>query len=232
MPARLMATMCLAACLTGCVTPGAMDIPDPQRSSKTSLRVSAAKIMPLQPAQAMVEWTVGDSSRTVSYQFEQLGNLWLSTVEKFRRVELQPQPDGSIAIVAEEDLTESVRVEYDPPLLMLPATLSGGNSVEGQSKVTVRNLSDGTITQTGQASYRIELVEAKPNGQPPTDGPVYVVESHRRLDLNLVQALVTTRESYAPGRGWIGETVTYITRPLGLFETRKTRTLRVIHWNR
>ena len=88
----------------------------------------------------------GKPDRTVSYKLDsEDGRVWKESIEQMQEICLRARPNGGIEIDHEIVFDENVRVEYEPPLPLLPPVLEAGKAVQATCRMTVLNLPDGRV---------------------------------------------------------------------------------------
>lgn len=122
-------------------------------------------------------------------------------VAGFWLVDVIREASGDVSILREVEQPESRRVEYDPPLPMLPAKLTAGEPVERASDVRLYDHESGALQATGGCKAVYTLLGTKRIDTP--DGPVtaYIVKTQRRYRLPLVRVDMYLLSAYEPGRG-------------------------------
>jgi len=184
--------------------------------------VTATELLDLRPQRAKATVILDDRPAmdiVVSFA-QQPDGLWRLETRDIRRSYLQPQADGAIHIVREEQFADAVRVSYDPPLPMLPATLAAGKPFTGSSQIRATRLADGSPVDSGRCDYRIELLGVQAIRSLADTPDAFIVRTTRHIDLALADADVVLTSAFVPGRGVVAQRIVTATRMLGLIPVR------------
>lgn len=172
--------------------------------------------------------TRGDEpAYTASVSIEPEADHWRTTIETLYSSTFRQGGGGAIETLRDEDVADSVAVDYEPPLVALPPRMIVGRPFEGSCRVRVTDLRSGADRDDGTCTYRIEVLgwrRATPSGR----FDAYLVRTTRHLKLRRAEARVTTDAVYLPGRGMIRESVHQVTRVLGLLDMEKRHDVRLI----
>ena len=185
--------------------------------------VLARELLPLRQMTGEF-WVRSDRGpdRTVSYSLKSDdGQLWIETLEHLQVTVLKLTPEGGVAINHEIAFDERVRVEYDPPLLLLPPLLERGKPVETICRMTVLNLSDGQLRESGQVVYTVELIGGQTIESHDGRDNAFVLTMKREIQLLTARSTVFIRAAYVPGKGLVAEHVVRETKILGMISTRQ-----------
>lgn len=148
--------------------------------------------------------------------------VWRMTVGSFWVVDVVRGEDGGVSAIKEVEAAEERRVEYDPPLPLLPAGLRAGEPMEFTSAVKVYNHANGALEATGECTATYTLLGTKALGGygPPTGdtvkGTAYIVQVQRHYKLPLVVVEMRILSAYAPGRGPIAWRTVRVVKLLGV----------------
>ncbi len=191
--------------------------------------IATAMLYPLITQHTEVEYVADNHPpRLLRQTLESTGpNRWRAVLESLRVVYLRRADDGSILIEREDELNENVSVRYDPPLVMLPAQLTASQPTQGKARMTVTNLHDGAAKDHGWCAYRVELLGTQILETPTGPMEAIIVQTQRRIDLQLAEVRVTSEAAYVPNRGWVAEQIDRWTKPLRLFEVHHHEQLRL-----
>ena len=214
---------------TGCA-PQSKSANTPEPAFQPAPLVLATELFPLTKHTGTLRRTLdANPPQNLIYRLDHVSqNQWVLQIEGVRTTYLQQTRDGSILITREDEFTDAVTVTYNPPLIVLPAKLIMQNPVRGKSKMTVNSLKDGSQRGQGSCEYQVRLMGTRPVTTQSDTYDTYVVQTHRRIKLNVASASVKTQTSYAPQHGWLGEKIIKITQPLNLFKVKQTESLAVI----
>ncbi len=164
---------------------------------------------------------------------EQLGDhpgerAWRMSVAGFWVVDVVREPTGGVSILREIELAESRRVEYDPPLPLLPASLTMGLPVEFVSRARVYDHDSGALLSAGDCTAVYRLLGSKQIELPGRTVRVSIVRTDRRFDLPWVKVDMQIISAYVPGEGTVAWVTKREIRLLGLLPvTRENRAVRV-----
>ncbi len=190
--------------------------------------MAASALVSKSPAERTFQIVEGpNAGQTCRQTIEAVTDGWRLTLEGFDIVQLSLHEDGTLLTIQEEDITSRVRVHYDPPLPILPARLAVGHSLEGESRVEIRNLSDGSVRTKGVCKYHIELFGRQWINTPAGRFDAYVVQANRQMALDMATVDVTLLNAYVPGKGQIAQTLAKKVLVMGLFPTQSEREIRV-----
>ncbi len=191
--------------------------------------IASTQLYPLSRRAGSIDRTVGTRSpTTIRYRLDPTGKKqWRLTLETVRVVHLQQADDGSLLITEEEELAEDVSVTYTPPIVMLPVHLSMNQPINQETHMTVRKRKGGAIQDQGRCRYHTELLGSKAVVTPTGTFNAWIVRTRRNIELQMAQVAVTSDTAYVPGRGWVLERITRVTRPMNLFEVTQTEALQL-----
>ncbi len=180
--------------------------------------VNASDLMPLGESERAVTVTDRGAERSAVDRIERVPGeeqiIYRRVVDGFCLVDLVKQEDGSVAVVREVELGEARRVTYDPPLLMVPAVLHSGETVEATSHARVYDHESGTLQAEGEVTATYRLLD-ETDEQAGLNVDVTIQTDRRyRLPLTIVDMRLTT--TYAPGEGPIAGRVVRTVKLLGL----------------
>jgi len=183
----------------------------------------AEVLMPLPVPQGQVRVTDYQGvAHEKTDQTKALGEgTWRMRVPGFWVVDVVREADGEISILREVELGESRRVEYDPPLAMLPSALVMGEPTQRVSVVRLYDHDSGQLQASGTCTAVYRLLGTKPLALPgelswdtsmDTSGgasggksggsvTAYIVQTDRRFDLPWVKVDMQILSGYVPGEG-------------------------------
>lgn len=148
--------------------------------------------------------------------------VWRMTVGSFWVVDVVRGADGGVSAIREVEAAEERRVEYDPPLPLLPAELRAGEPIVFTSAVKLYNHANGALEATGECTATYTLLGMKSvdvGSRPPGDtgtGAACVVQVERRYKLPLVGVEMHILSAYEPGRGPIAGRTVRVVKLLGV----------------
>lgn len=148
--------------------------------------------------------------------------IWQMSVGGWWVVEVTTRENGAVVILNEVEEAEARRVEYNPPLPMLPAELWMNRPIKHSSRVGVYNHETGVLESTGEVTATYRLLGKKilsPRGILPGDAPeevAYIVRVDRRYNLPLVVIDMKITTAYIPGEGPIAARTIRVIKLLGL----------------
>jgi len=192
-----------------------------------TLPITAAQLYPMTPHSGVIGRRIGDHARQVlSYHLAHHEmDQWEWSLEGVRQIKLLQDPNGAIRIATETESAESVRVEYDPPLVMLPERLEMAHPIEQKSRMTVKNMSNGEVRDQGWCTIQIQLLGRSTVTTPSGIYRAVVVQTQRHIELQMALVQVTSITAYVPGVGQVSQQIHRVTRPLRLFEIEQTEEL-------
>ncbi len=148
--------------------------------------------------------------------------VWRMTVGSFWVVDVVRGEDGGVSALNEVEAAEERRVEYDPPLPLLPAELRVGEAVEFTSAVKLYNHANGALEATGECTATYTLLGTKsldmygPPASDETKNTAYIVQVQRHYKLPLVGVQMHILSAYAPGKGPIAGRTVRVVKLLGV----------------
>lgn len=148
--------------------------------------------------------------------------VWRMSVGGWWVVDVMADTRGAVVILSEVEEAEARRIEYDPPLPMIPAELWMGRPVEFGSDVKLYNSESGALEATGKVRATYRLLGKKvisPGGLLPGDAPeeaVYIVEVDRKYNLPLVAIDMNILSAYELGEGPVAGKTVRVVKLLGL----------------
>lgn len=218
----------------GCQTPRATDTvasPVTHTALSHAPPVTRLQIFPIKTGQGQIGRRIGSQARQITdYRIEPLGtNQWRWTLQGVRVVQLRIADDGGIHLLSEEEIAEAVIVEYDPPLVLVPARLTMNRPLERKTYMKVKNRTDQSLRDEGWCTYKIELVGQWSVTTPTGTFNAFVLQTERQIDLRLAEVQVRAISSYAPGIGQVAEEIHRVTRPMRLFDVKQSEQLDWIH---
>lgn len=131
-----------------------------------------------------------------------------------RQTTLERGADGSVFLLELSLVLENRTLSFDPPLVLMPATLTGEKPCISTSDVTMRDGQSSAATKTrGTATQTTRLVRQT------TDATVIQSEMEAKFDFSTVDR--TAVLTVAPGRGIVREVQDRSVR-FGLFNLSRT----------
>jgi hypothetical protein len=153
---------------------------------------------------------------------------WRMQVAGFWIVDVKREPDGTVSILREVELDEARRVEYDPPLPLLPASLTFDNPIEHITEARVYDHDNGTLQSQGTCTAVYRLLGSKIISLPGAEVNAIILQTDRRFDLPWVQVDLHILAAYVPGEGVVAWQTRRDIRLLGLLPiSREQRVVRV-----
>ncbi len=209
--------------VTGCTSAEYSKLLQPPFDQADPGSVLASDLWPMKAQSHSVVVTDQGQQHETTDQTTSIGsNVWRMSVNGFWIVEARAEEDGSLVILSELEQAEARRVEYDPPLPLLPAELWTGQPVRYTSEAYLYNHDSGALEATGEVVATYRLLGKKvlsPGGLLPGDAPeeaVYVVETERHYDMPLVAVQMKILSAYKPGSGPVAGRTTRTVKLFGL----------------
>ena len=194
-----------------------------QLALQEPLPVSAEELLPLKSTHGVYLVKEGpEKGREVPFSLEQLGNRWILTKEGLTRHELQRDAHGNILILKETNLLENRQVEYNPPIVLLPAVVNGNTSLAGKTRVTIKNAKTGAVTYRGECTWQLIFAGIESTETSSGTFSTYHFQVKHQIALPLAHASLTIDFGYAIGKGIVVTAVDQVTRVFGLFSNRIT----------
>ena len=196
-----------------------------QGSSHTQspLPIKAGQLMPMEPGRGVYLVKEGfDRGKQVPFTLEWRGDRWLLTKEGLTWHELKRDDQDNILILREADLRDKHQIEYDPPVVLLPAVVDNDTSMAGKTHVTIQNTQTGAVTHRGDCEWHLEFIGTQPLETPAGTLLSYRFHATRRIRLTLAETTVTVDFDYAPGKGMIATGFKQVVRFMGLFSKQTT----------
>lgn len=217
--------MAVAATVAGCV---AAPPPVAGPGGFTPVPTTAmADLFPLSARMAHFQITRGyNTGQRVDWSLTADGEGWLQTLESINRVHYRTGDDGALLIVREDDFREKVQVTYDPPV-RLPSSLTMGQTVQGQCKVTIRKVADGSVRESGTMTYQVDLLGRRTIDTPAGPLAVVTVRMKRQIRLHMASVTVEIVDDYGMGRGPVAQRTAQTVRALGLGGSPQTFEVRL-----
>lgn len=151
-------------------------------------------------------------------------NVWRMSVGGWWVVDVTQDRAGGVLILSEVERAEERRVEYDPPLPLVPAELKRDEPLEVSSRVSVYNHANNVLESTGTVTATYTLLGGKtldargrPRSSGATESPqtgafegaeaggeateLAIIEVERRYKLPLVIVDMKIQTAYLPGEG-------------------------------
>lgn len=231
--ARLIMLAAVTAIATGCASTPATTtatVEPPQTLNTSAGPITSSRVMPARAA--TFAWKVikgPHEGQTLEGGIESTGgSTFRLTVSDLRIVDMTHNDKGEWLLPRECDLGEKVEVLYDPPLLMLPHTLSTTEPTQPATvKMTVRHLDGGGERDKGECTYTVALLGTQRVTTPAGVFDAYIVRTVRRLNLGLAKGTVTVDTAYAVERGIVIERVTENLKAVGFITMKKESEFRL-----
>ena len=171
----------------------------------------------LRPAVARTSTFRDEDGDTVVHQLTNTRpGRWRSKTVGRHIAHLRRDADGAVRLLGEEDLRENVVILYKPALMLMPGTLTPGETFTSRAQMKVRRRDTGKERDRGRC--RVQITVLGMQSVQTGDGPIeaVVVLSNRHIDLQLADVEVTVTAAYEPGFGLVAERVEQQIRALGL----------------
>ena len=222
-----------AAYDAGCTLPKEPPLPAEDSSAIVPIppdaAVAARFLTHLGPRQGKVRITrKGQPAYTASFTVNPHQDGWRFSIETMHTAYLRQNADGALDTLLEEDHEEQVVVTYEPPFVMLPASLAVGEPARFECRMDITDLRSGAPRDRGRCTYIVELLGRRNLATP--NGPVasYVVRTTRDITLRMAKARIVTEATFVPGRGLVREHIHQTVLPLGLFRIEKEHDIQMI----
>ncbi|MEZ6191633.1 MAG: hypothetical protein R3C45_10130 [Phycisphaerales bacterium] len=215
--------LCVSALLTGCGSADKPALLEPPFGAVDGQAVRATELWPTLAQAGRVVVTDEGKALDVQDVTAEIGpGVWRMTVGNFWVVDVVRGQDGSVSALKEVEAAEERRVEYDPPLPLLPAELRAGEPIEFTSAVKLYNHANGALEATGECTATYKLLGTKSLGggglllSDSRHELAYVVEVRRHYKLPLVGVEMHILSAYVPGEGPIAGRTVRVVKLLGL----------------
>ncbi len=219
----ILSMVCMLGSLAGCTPVMHSELLEPPFDTVQVEPVHATELWPVKAQSRSVSVTDQGQQHEAIDQTTSIGvNVWRMTVSGYWIVEARAEEDGSLVILSELEQAEARRVEYDPPLPLLPAELWAGQPVRYTSEAYLYNHDSGALEATGEVVATYRLLGKKvlsQGGLLPGDAPeesVYVVEVERHYNMPLVGVQMKILSAYKPGSGPVAGRTTRTVKLFGL----------------
>ena len=183
--------------------------------------VAALDIYPLKPATFKHQYVDGArKGQTFTWRLTRdADGLWSDTDEGAHTMFVR-EKDGAILVMREVDNEENVRIEYDPPLELLPAKLETGKPRETRCRMMVFDLSTGAQLEEGECVHVVEYLGRRKVRSAAGEVEVCRTRAVRKMKLKLAQVEVLIEIDAVPGLGKVRSRIERNTKPLGLFSVK------------
>ncbi len=158
-------------------------------------------------------------------ELERKQQRWHIRVGGLYETHLIREADGTRRAEAELDFEQNVRVEYDPPILVLPAELRIGEPVKDETHMVIRDRRTGRVRQQGPCEVTIELKEFRTVTTPAGPREAWVVKTTRKADLGVADFRVIITEAYVPDAGLVAKHTDRLVRIFGAIPQREVEHL-------
>lgn len=192
-------------------------------ASQEPLPVSAEELLPLKSTHGIYLVKEGpEKGREIPFSLEQLGNRWILAKEGLTWHELRRDAHGNILILKETDLLENRQVEYNPPIVLLPAVINDDTSLTGKTQVTIKNAETGAVTYRGECEWQLIFAGIESTETSSGTLSTYHFQVKHQIALPLAYVSLTIDFGYAIGKGMVVTAIDQVTRTFGLFSSRTT----------
>ena len=193
-----------------------------QADLQAPLPITAEELMPLEARHGVYLVTEGpEKGKQVPFTFEPHGDQWVLTKDEMARHELHRDRQGNLLIDRETDFREGRQIEYNPPIMLLPATVNSRTSLTGKTRVIVKNTRTRSVNYRGVCNWGLKFIGVSPVETPAGTFPAYRLRARREIQLPLAQISMTIDFEYGRGKGMIATGIDQIIRSLGLFTNRE-----------
>ncbi len=185
------------------------------------LPVKADQLMPLKYTEGIYLVKEGpEKGRLIPFTLEQRADRWILTKRGLTWHELRRDDQGNILILREADLLKNKEVEYNPPVVLLPAVVDSNTSVSGKSRVTIKNAKSGSVTYRGDCEWHLTFLGIESLEAADETVPIYHLQMTHRIHLPLDRTSATIDFGYALGKGMVATAVEQTNRLFGIFKDR------------
>lgn len=206
--ARLLPAAWWVMFLAGCQAAGPTQRPadTPAGPQDSPAPVVSATLWPSHTLTGTLEETVGDAPPvTLGWMARPGPGGHITTYIAGRYIGYyRIAPDGGVELIQEDDLQERATVVYDPPLKVLPPTLSHETVPwRHEVRITVINPKTGAVRQQGGCAYTIHTFAPRPADNRAGSVETVVIDSGRVLTFPMARVTLGAHAVWAPGRGRI-----------------------------
>lgn len=213
---------CAAVLLAGCASiemPGRLVVDD----SKPMV-VTGAELMPLRDDHRAVVVMDDDKAFDVSEQTYALSvdgrEVYERVIDEFWVVDMVAQASGAVCAVREVELDDARRIDYDPPLPIIPAKLRTGEPVEAKSRIKLYDNDSGALQAEGEVTAVYTLLGRTDAG---SEHPgAVMIQTDRKYRLPMIVIDMTLTGAYLPGEGPVVGRVVRTIKLLGLLPIQHT----------
>ncbi len=192
-----------------------------QADLQAPLPITAEELMPLKPSRGVYLVAEGpETGKEVPFTFEQHGDQWVLTKDGMARHELHRDRQGNLLIDRETDLREGRQIEYNPPIMLLPATVDSHTSLTGTTRVIVSNIRGRSVKYRGSCHWQLDFIGVGPVETPDGTVQAYRLRAKREIRLSLAQISMTIDFEYVRGTGMVATGIDQVIDSLGLFTER------------
>ena len=192
-----------------------------QADLQTPLPITAEELMPLKPSRGVYLVAEGfETGKEVPFTFEQHGDQWVLTKDGMARHELHRDHQGNLLIDRETDLREGRQIEYNPPIMLLPATVDSHTSLTGTTRVIVRNIRGRSVKYRGSCHWQLDFLSVGSVETPDGTLTAYRLRAKRKIQVPLTQISMTIDFEYVRGKGMVATGIDQVIHSLGLFTER------------
>lgn len=156
--------------------------------------VSAAELLPLSPRERRFRVTSGSGEGQLVpltlQQVEEDGTTyWQLEFEGFNTLRLNERADGGVVIDRLEVSTERETVFYDPPVVLLPATIVPDRHWTGTGTVQVWDWDEERIEHTGTYEHRVLPISRQRFYTPAGEFAGFLLRIEQTVDLHAPASL-------------------------------------------
>ena len=130
---------------------------------------------------------------------------------------LQRTADGAVVLLQTIEHADKVITDFDPPMVIFPATLTGGQPFLQTLRMVVHPIDrPRSIKTSGPATHEIELLGRESISTPAGTFDCFKVRTTLRASLGGAKVVQTTDTHFAPGAGIIAESQSLRVAVLGV----------------
>jgi hypothetical protein len=172
--ARILLTLLLASLATGCATPAPHGVLDAETFVPGAQAISSRQLYPdLHPGEApsrtyasgsgfVIDRTAPASESGSEYLHERILAPTMDTDGPSATLQstrlLATDESGAVVLLASSTPERDIDLEYDPALVVAPPLLLPGEPYEAQTRIRQIDPATGRTTQTGTATFKLELL--------------------------------------------------------------------------
>ena len=188
--------------------------------------VAAIQLLPQENRTGTYLVTQGpDTNAPIPFSYTQHDTRWILTKEGLTQHELEYDASGNVLILREVNFRTGQEIEYDPPVVLLPAMVDGETSLTGRSRVVVRNRETGSATHRGSCTWHVMFAGIDNFASPSGAIAVYTMRLTREVRLSIARMSLIVDFGYVLGEGIVATSSSQVIRVLGLLTDREAWSL-------